>query len=104
MEKVWDMLVLLVIIGDVDVIDVVREKVDVVLDDLQVICCIDLSLLLGVIILQLIFSVYSEQVIEVIVLIFNEIVDFVILGDKLEEMNVNYDNVISFVNQFIVVW
>ena len=101
MEKVRDTLASSVTTGDVDAIDVAREKVDAVLDDLQAIRRIDPSLSLGVTTLQSTFSAYSEQAIEVTASILNETADFATLGDKLEEMNANYDNAISLVNQFI---
>ncbi len=101
MEKVRDTLASSVTTGDVDAIDVAREKVDAVLDDLQAIRRIDPSLSSGVTTLQSTFSAYSEQAIEVTASILNETADFATLGDKLEEMNANYDNAISLVNQFI---
>lgn len=101
MEKVRDTLASSVTTGDVDAIDVAREKVDAVLDDLQAIRRIDPSLSTGVTTLQSTFSAYSEQAIEVTASILNETADFATLGDKLEEMNANYDNAISLVNQFI---
>lgn len=101
MEKVRDTLASSVTTGDVDAIDLAREKVDAVLDDLQAIRRIDPSLSSGVTTLQSTFSAYSEQAIEVTASILNETADFATLGDKLEEMNANYDNAISLVNQFI---
>ena len=101
MEKVRDTLASSVTTGDVDAIDVAREKVDAVLDDLPAIRRIDPSLSSGVTTLQSTFSAYSEQAIEVTASILNETADFATLGDKLEEMNANYDNAISLVNQFI---
>lgn len=101
MEKVRDTLASSVTTGDVDAIDVAREKVDAVLDDLQAIRRIDPSLSSGVTTLQSTFSAYSEQAIQVTASVLNETADFATLGDKLEEMNANYDNAISLVNQFI---
>ncbi len=101
MEKVRDTLASSVTTGDADAIGVAKEKVNAVLDDLQAIRRIDPSLSADVTKLQTTFSAYSDQAVEVTASILNETADFATLGDKLEEMNANYDNAIMLVNQFI---
>lgn len=101
MEKVRDTLASSVTTGDADAISAAKDKVGAVLDDLQAIRRIDPSLSADVTKLQTTFSAYSDQAVEVTASILNETADFATLGDKLEEMNANYDNAIMLVNQFI---
>ena len=101
MEKVRDTLASSVTTGDIEAIDAAKEKVKVVVDDLQAVRRIDPSLSADVNVLQSTFGAYSDQAIDVTASILNETADFATLGDKLEEMNANYDKAISLVNQFI---
>ncbi|MFS1701489.1 methyl-accepting chemotaxis protein [Aestuariibacter sp. GS-14] len=101
MEKVRDTLASSVTTGDTEAIGIAKEKVEAVLDDLQAIRRIDPGLSADVTKLQSTFSAYSDQAVSVTASILNETADFSTLSDKLEEMNANYDNAISLVNQFI---
>ncbi len=83
MEKVRDTLASSVTTGDIEAIDAAKEKVKVVVDDLQAVRRIDPSLSADVNVLQSTFSAYSDQAIDVTASILNETADFATLGDKL---------------------